>query len=97
MFEVLLIISVLFNCVLIFYAVRLARRMITVATNIDAVYETFEVFRSHAEAVHESEMFYGDQSLQALIQHSKSVLDTLEDYNDLMEMVQITEEGDAEE
>ena len=97
MIEILLAISVLINCAAVFYSVRLARRLITVATNIDAVYETFDVFRMHVEAVHEAEMFYGDQTLQALIDHSKSVLDTLEDYSDLMEMVDAEEEGDGEE
>ena len=97
MIEILLILSAILNCAAIFYAVRLARRLITVATNIDAVYETFSIFRVHVEAVHEAEMFYGDQTLQALIDHSKSVLDALDDYGDLMEMVEIEEEGNAEE
>ena len=44
-----------------------------------------------------TKQFYGDQTLQALIDHSKSVLDTLEDYDDLMEMVDAEEEGDGEE
>jgi hypothetical protein len=61
------------------------------------VYETFDVFRSHVSGVHESEMFYGDQTLQSLIDHSKSVLDTLDEYSDIMAMVEIEEEVDAEE
>ena len=97
MIEFLLLISVVLNFLLIFYAVRLAKRLLTVATNIEVVYESFDVFRLHVEAIHESEMFYGDQTLQSLIQHSKSILDMLEDYTDLMEMVEIEEETDAEE
>jgi hypothetical protein len=35
--------------------------------------------------------------LQSLIDHSKSVLDTLDEYSDIMAMVEIEEEVDAEE
>ena len=97
MIEAILAISVVLNGLLAFYAVRLARRLLTVATNIDSVYEIFDTFRLHVEQIHEAEMFYGDQTLQALIQHSKAVLDSLDDYEDLMALVEIEEEGDAEE
>ena len=97
MIEVLLAVSVFLNALLVFYAVRLARRLFVVASNIDSVYEMFDVFRIHVEQIHEAEMFYGDQNLQALIQHSKGVLESLDDYSDLMAMVEIEEEGDAEE
>ena len=97
MIEVLLMLSKILNGFLMFYAVRLARRLLTVASNIDTVYETFDVFRSHVSGVHESEMFYGDQTLQSLMDHSRSVLDALDEYSDLMAMVEIEEEGDAEE
>tara|TARA_Y100000114_G_scaffold135064_1_gene135708 strand:- start:361 stop:660 length:300 start_codon:yes stop_codon:yes gene_type:complete len=97
MIETFLIISAIFNVVLGFYAVRLARRLLTVATNIDAVYQIFDVFREHVEQIHEAEMFYGDQTLQALIEHSKGVLDSLDEYDDLMAMVDVEEDEDAEE
>ena len=97
MIEILLVLSVVLNGFLTFYAIRLAKRLLTVASNIDAVYEMFGVFRSHVEQIHEAEMFYGDQTLQALMDHSRQVLDSLEDYGDLMAMVEIEEEGDAEE
>jgi hypothetical protein len=42
-------------------------------------------------------MFYGDQTLQAMIDHSKAVLDTLDEYSDLMELVAIEEGEDATE
>ena len=42
-------------------------------------------------------MFYGDQTLQVLINHSKEVLDSLEEYGDIMALVEIEEDGDAEE
>ena len=61
------------------------------------MYEVFGVFRAHVEQIHEAEMFYGDQTLQALIDHSKSVLESLDEYEDLMALVTVEEEGYAEE
>jgi len=97
MIELFLVLSMVFNGFLVFYAIRLARRLLTVATNIDTVYQIFDNFREHVEQIHEAEMFYGDQTLQALIDHSKEVLDSLEEYNDIMALVEIEEDGDAEE
>jgi len=98
MIELFLLFSVVLNGLLIFYATRLARRMLIVGSNIDSVYEMISVFRMHVEQIHEAEMFYGDQTLQALIDHSKGILDSLDEYGDLMALVEIEteEEGDAE-
>ena len=97
MIELALVLSVVFNCVLLFYAIRIARRLLVVASNMDSIMEVMTVFKEHVEQVHEAEMFYGDQTLQALIQHSKDVIETLQEHEDLMQMVSIEEEGDAEE
>ena len=83
---------------LAFYSVRLARRMFVVGTNLEALYNMMYAFRTHVEQIHESEMFYGDQTLQALINHSKEMLDEMDKYEDLMQIVGPEQvEGDAEE
>ncbi len=97
MIEVLLLFSVIANAALVVVAVRLARRLLTVGSNIDTVYELMDSFRSHVEQVHEAEMFYGDQTLQAMIDHSKALLDALDEYSDIMELVSIEEGEDATE
>ena len=97
MIEVLLLFSVIANAALVVVAVRLARRLLTVGSNIDTVYELMDSFRSHVERVHEAEMFYGDQTLQAMIDHSKALLDALDEYSDIMELVSIEEGEDATE
>ena len=97
MIEILFVFSIVLNAILAVCSVRFARRLITVGSNVDAVYEVMDTFRSHVEQVHEAEMFYGDQTLQAMIDHSKAVLDTLDEYSDLMELVAIEEGEDATE
>ena len=99
MIEAMLLVFVVLTFLLAFYSVRLARRLFVVGTNLEAVYSIMYAFRTHVEQIHEAEMFYGDQTLQALIDHSKELLDELDKYEDLMQIVGPEEqvEGDAEE
>ena len=64
--------------------------------NLQTLYDSIDLFREHVVVVHESEMFYGDQTLQNLIEHSKEVIDILETYDDVMSLV-IMEDEDVEE
>ena len=96
MLEILLVASVALNAGLLYFSVRLARRIFTVGTNLEALYGIIFSFRKHVEQVHESEVFYGDQTLQALILHSNQMLDELDNYEDLMQIVGLEEEGEEE-
>jgi len=96
--EISLVACILVISLLVFYSVRLARRLFVVGTNMEAVYSIMYAFRAHVEQIHESEMFYGDTTLKALIDHSKELLDELDKYEDLMQLVELEQvEGDAEE
>lgn len=94
--EIILALSIVLNAFLIFYSIRIARKLFVVGTNMEALSGAFVSFRNHVENVHEAEMFYGDQTLQSLIQHSKDVLTLLDEHEDLMAMVS-EEEGEEEQ
>ena len=53
----------------------------------------FSGFKDHVEMLHETEMFYGDTSLQSLIQHSKFVLESIEENS---EVIYLFEEGEVD-
>jgi len=96
--EILLVVFAILILFLGFYSVRLARRLFVVGTNLEAVYNIMYAFRAHVEQIHESEMFYGDMTLKSLIDHSKEMLDELDKYEDLMQIVESEQVGeDAEE
>ena len=95
--EIVLVLSIILNIFLLFYGIRIARRMFVVGTNLETLYGLIDSFSVHVRAVHESEMFYGDQTLQALIQHSKDLVEELENYEDLFYLVDVEEEGEDEE
>ena len=80
---ILLFISVVLNIFACAYSIRAARRLLIVDTNLEGIEETFLSFKSHLEVLYESEVFYGDESLKALIDHSNMVLDEIEKYDNL--------------
>ena len=94
---ILLIISLLLNVGLVYYSALAARRLFLVSTNLDTLYSLISAFKAHTESVHESEMFYGDTTLLALIEHSKEILDELDSYDDLMAIVYEEEEEESAE
>ena len=47
---------------------------------IETLKESMEVYIIHVNAVHDMEMFYGDETLRELIRHGKALVETFEEY-----------------
>jgi len=71
----LLYLSVLFNVLLIWYAYQFVIENKNIEEDITFLFDNTEEFAEHIEQIHELEMFYGDQNLQNLMDHSKRLLD----------------------
>ena len=95
--EILLAISTILNIGLIIYASVAARKLYVVLVNLETLRELFGTFREHVETIHEAEMFYGDQTLQSLIEHSKDILEEISAYDDLVSLVYEEEESESED
>ena len=93
----ILLFSIVLNIATCMYAVSAARRLFVVDNNIEAIEDTFTSFRSHLEGLYETEMYYGDESLRALIDHSRMVLAEIEKYDNLYLLVLEEEEEEEEE
>jgi len=83
--------SLLVNLFLLLYAGIAARKLYIASVNLGTLQEVLSNFKEHVEVIHESEMFYGDQTLQAMISHSKEVLDEIEAHGDLLALAQESE------
>ena len=55
-------------------------------SNVVDTYEEIESFREHLEMVHDLEMFYGDDTLGSLIEHSKKLSDFLGDSQQMISL-----------
>ena len=67
---------------LIIYVRYLLRELIDLSETIVEMNNEFISFSSHLKALHEMEMFYGDETLQHLLDHTRSISTLLEDFED---------------
>jgi len=95
--SLLLGVSLLVNGVLFWYGRRLTRQFIFFADNIAKLEKSLEVFATHLGDVHELEMFYGDETLGALIRHSKDVMGEVKDFYESFYIEAEEDENEDEE
>ena len=93
----LLIVSLILNSFLVYYSIKVARRLLIASTNIVMIRDSVSLFLQSLQDVHESEMFYGDQTLQSLIDQSKELVLDFQQMEDIFSIVEDSEEGEFEE
>lgn len=69
----LFLVSVLINIFLMFYVRWLFKSLNAINQDIIVLVEKINDFSGHLMSVHEMEMFYGDQTLQALMTHASEL------------------------
>ena len=77
-----LYLSVLLNIGLAWFVRNLVVELSDVNEDLNQLLDTMSSLQNHIEAVHELEMFYGDQTLEGLIQHTKGVVSDIEFYKE---------------
>ena len=93
--DLLLILSILINIFLMVYVRWLIRGLKEQSKQIETNNEVVIDFVEHVNSLHEMEMYYGDQTLQGLIRHGKSVVEYFESLDFLTEE-ESEEEQDAD-
>ena len=79
---IVLVFSLSFNALLIWYSRQLTAKLAFIYDNIGEVSEIIANYRVHLKNVYSMEMFYGDETLKFLLDHTKSIGVLLEDYED---------------
>ncbi len=79
------IVSVVTNLFMLLYVRWLLSSLTIINTDIANVSEIIKDFSSHLNQIHEMEMFYGDETLKSLIDHSNILIETLKDVDLLLE------------
>tara|TARA_Y100000593_G_C4106078_1_gene235629 strand:- start:155 stop:490 length:336 start_codon:yes stop_codon:yes gene_type:complete len=64
--------SILMNVGLIIYARNVVSKLLTISSELIDLGKIIDTFSGHLESVYEMEMFYGDETLQSLIEHARS-------------------------
>ena len=97
---VILLASLSLNGLLIYYIRISIMKFATVSDGIQALRDSVEGFSQHLKHVYELEMYYGDETLQALIEHARELSSSFEEYDefyDLFDLGPVIEEEEEED
>jgi hypothetical protein len=98
-----LIISLILNGFLIWFSREQSTRITYVSQNIGDLVELVANYRDHLKAIYQLDTYYGDENIQHLFAHTRSLITILEeeyaDVSSLTEALEIefSEESDGEE
>ena len=74
---------------LAFYYIRvLLGKLFYVGENLSDLTEMVKSYRNHLKVIYGMEMFYGDETLEHLLNHTKSLHVVLEEYEDVYEIAE---------
>jgi hypothetical protein len=96
-FPFFLYISLLINVALVWYIGSLLTDLSEVNNDLEELFDKTTSLQNHIETIYEMEMFYGDQTLDELIQHTKEVVSDIEYYKEKYSLEQEEEEEEGEE
>ena len=89
--------SVSINFIAFYYIRVVLGRLLDVGENLDDLTKMIASYRNHLKSVYEMEMFYGDETLKFLIQHTRSLHEILEEYEDVYSIIEQQEDDEIEE
>lgn len=76
-------ISITANVVLVWYNRQVVKNLFFVSNNIGDVLGLIREYQEHLESLYEMEMFYGDSTLQGLIDHTKFIIEEIKEFEDI--------------
>tara|TARA_Y100000590_G_C15207685_1_gene821237 strand:+ start:94 stop:426 length:333 start_codon:yes stop_codon:yes gene_type:complete len=85
-----LLISIVFNVGVFVYARAAIVRLLSVSEELGDLQQMIDAFAKHLQSVYELETFYGDQTLQSLMNHAVSFNEQLDTFEYIYSL---TEEG----
>ena len=86
----MLFVSLILNIGIFTYARAAVVRLLSVSDELGDLQQMINAFAKHLKAVYELDSFYGDQTLEALLNHAISFNDQLETFEFIYSL---TEEG----
>jgi len=78
-----LYLSIIIIICLCWFIYNLMNRLEDVSEDIEELFVGFYDLSEHLQSIHELEMFYGEPVLQDLIEHTKKVVQDIEDYKEM--------------
>ena len=92
-----LTLSVLINIGLIWYVRTIVKKFVFLSENIDDLFYSLDEYSQHLEALYEMETYYGDETLEKLIRHSKCIVENVQYFKDVYSIEEEDEQEEKEE
>ena len=92
-----LILSIVGNLLALWYIRKLLAKILFVSQNLTDLVDLLTTYRNHLQRLFQLEMYYGDETMQFLIKHTRSLLKVLEDYSDIYLMTEPIEVDEEDE
>ena len=87
-----MVVSLLLNVVLIYYTRISILKFASISDGIVSLKNSIEDFVRHIQFVYELEMYYGDETLKGLIDHARTLSESLEEYDEFYDLFDYEEE-----
>ncbi|MAH44362.1 hypothetical protein CMI37_00940 [Candidatus Pacearchaeota archaeon] len=91
------VISLGFNVVVFAYARAVIAQLLSVSEELGDLKQMVNAFATHVKKVYELEMFYGDQTLEHLMEHALSFNEQLETFEYIYSLTEEEQETDDNE
>ena len=96
-FIVGLILSLGTNVLLVWYIRKMLQKLLYVSDSIGSLLTSANNFSNHLQGLHAMEMYYGDETLGSLIEHSKQVIEDIKEFEDIYTLTNDDLEEDEEQ
>lgn len=77
-----LVLSLIFNCFLIWYIYKSVLRYSDLVSLVEDLQYKIVIFENHLNNIYELPMYYGEPTIEGLIQHSKLLLASFKEFNE---------------
>ena len=71
------------NILLIWYIKKMLKELVFSSDNILQLQVSLADFASHLNTINDQETYYGDPTIEALIQHSQEIVTEINDFQDI--------------
>jgi hypothetical protein len=88
----LLFLSLVINIGFVWFSLEFLREKNRLQEDFDLLFSEMESFADHIEDVHALEAFYGDQTLQSLITHSRTIINRIVDFQEKHYEIEVIED-----
>lgn len=87
-----LVASVGFNILGVWYIKELLKRFSYQGTLASHIHESLSAYEEHLDSVYNRDIFYGDSTLEGLLNHTKDLKNEVEEYKSIFSVLEIESE-----